>query len=298
MSASRPCPQCGGKTRLAFETTDRNRRIGTERFRYLRCIACDVIFLDNVPADLERYYPSDYYFIARSLEELAGWGHAERFKLDIVRRHRQAGRLIEIGPASGAFAYLAKTSGFEVTAIEMDQRCAEYLRGTAGLEVIHSADEAAALAGARQADVIAMWHVIEHLVDPWRMIEAAAAKLRPGGVLILATPNPAAWQFGVLGGSWAHVDAPRHVWLMPWQALAKRGARHGLSVREVTTRDPGSLFWNRFGWEYSLASLLRLQPGKRWASRLGRLATLAARPFEAREGWGAAYTIVLAKDGP
>ncbi len=295
MMPERACPQCGARTERAFETSDINRRIGRERFLYLHCPSCEVVFLANVPEDLGRYYPSDYYFIARSLDELASWGKSERYKLDIVLQYRSGGRLIEVGPASGAFAYLAKSAGFDVTAIEMDQRCADYLAVTAGLHVIHSADEARALESAPAADVIAMWHVIEHLVDPWSMLEVAAAKLRPGGVLVLATPNPFARQFRFFGSRWVHVDAPRHLCLIPPQVLVRRGAKHGLSLRTLTTRDPGSLFWNRFGWEYSLANLLGLQAGQRWASRAGRIAAKIAQAIESREGKGAAYTIVLEK---
>ena len=295
MSPRPACPQCDGETDHAFDTTDLNRRIGEERFSYLRCRACGVVFLANVPRDLARYYPSEYYVIARSLDELATWAQSERYKLDIVCRYRNAGRLIEVGPASGAFAFLARTAGFEVTAIEMDERCSRYLAEKVGLHVIHSSDEADALRGAPQADVIAMWHVIEHLVDPWSMLEVAAAKLRPGGVLVLAAPNPNAWQFGVFGGKWAHVDAPRHLWLIPPGVLAERGARCGLAVRLVTTRDPGSLFWNRFGWQYSLANGFGVP--FRLASLGARALAMAAAPIEAREGRGSAYTIVMEKPG-
>lgn len=287
------CPQCGGETTALFRTTDLNRRIGTEVFRYRRCRGCGVIYLENVPADLHRYYPSDYYSIARSLEELETWGRAERYKLDIVQRFRRSGRLIEVGPASGAFAYLAKQNGFDVTAIEMDERSARYLSGEPGLHVIHSADEARALETAPQADVIAMWHVIEHLLDPWTMLAVAAAKLKPGGVLVLAAPNPYAAQFRLFGARWVHVDAPRHVWLVPPKVLEERGRKGGLATRLITTRDPGSLHWNRFGWEYSLANGIGLP--RRLAFHATRVIFRLAAPFDVREGLGSAYTVVMQK---
>jgi SAM-dependent methyltransferase len=284
------CPQCGNAAPQAFATADVNRRISEARFTYRRCTACGLVFLADVPADLQRYYPDDYYFIARSLDELAAWGETERYKLDIVRRHCRRGRLIEVGPASGAFACLAKREGFDVTAIEMDERCARYLSTQAGLDVIHSADEARALEGAPPADVIAMWHVLEHLVDPWAMLSAAVRKLRPGGVLVIATPNPHAWQFGLFGARWTHLDAPRHLWLIPPAVLERRAAEQGLQVLSLTTRDPGSLGWNRFGWQYSLGNVFG-----RWASHAGGIAALLAAPIESREGFGAAYTMVLRK---
>jgi 2-polyprenyl-3-methyl-5-hydroxy-6-metoxy-1,4-benzoquinol methylase len=293
--AAGACPQCGGETVHAFDTTDLNRRIDDARFSYARCRRCELVFLRNVPADLVRYYPQDYYVIARSLDELAAWANFERYKLDIILKYRNRGRLIEVGPASGAFAYLAKTAGFQVTAIEMDRRCSEYLATQVGIDVIHSADEARALETAPPADVIAMWHVIEHLVDPWEMLEVAAGKLRPGGILVLAAPNPGALQFRLFRRRWTHVDAPRHLWLIPPQVLAARGAGAGLSLCMITTRDAGSLFWNRFGWQQSLANRFASHGGRRLAALCGRAFAMAASIVESREGKGSAYTIVLEK---
>jgi SAM-dependent methyltransferase len=43
------------------------------------------------------------------------------------------------------------------------------------------------------ADVVIMSELIEHLVDPDRAVEEARRVLRPGGSLLLSTPNLAAW---------------------------------------------------------------------------------------------------------
>lgn len=292
---SRICPQCGGSAVLAFDTQDFNRRISDARFSYLRCGKCGLVYLDLAPSDLGKYYPSDYYVIARSREELAAWSNWERYKIEIVGRFRGLGRLVEIGPASGAFAFLAKASGFDVTAIEMDPRCCASLRNLLGIEVIESADEAAALARTEPSDVITMWHVIEHLTDPWSMLDVAASKLRPDGVLVIATPSPAAFQFGILGAHWAHVDAPRHLWLIPPELIAQRARRLGLRTELCTTRDVGSIFWNRFGWEYSLAGRFVSPWAKKVAASAGRAVATLLSPLETREGRGAAYTIVLRK---
>ena len=60
-----------------------------------------------------------------------------------------------------------------------------------------------------------MFQIIEHLIDPWDTLQAAAESLLPGGVLVVATPNPGAFQFRFLRGRWTHVDAPRHTALIP-----------------------------------------------------------------------------------
>ena len=186
----RVCPQCGGKPRLQFNVADINRRITEATFAYVRCQSCGVVYLADPPTDLGHYYAASYYSHASTLEELARWAESERYKLDLVRRFRVDGHLVEVGPASGSFLYLAWTAGFEATAIEMDARSAEVIAAMMPIEVLNTADEASALGQTHPADVIAMWQVIEHLVDPWTMLEAAADRLKPGGVLIIAAPNP------------------------------------------------------------------------------------------------------------
>ena len=55
------CRLCGAQTEAGFTTTDRNRACSRERFEYRCCTACGSYLLANVPADLGRYYPADYY---------------------------------------------------------------------------------------------------------------------------------------------------------------------------------------------------------------------------------------------
>jgi SAM-dependent methyltransferase len=295
MTRDRICPQCGAKTKLAFRVADLNRKIGDTRFSYAQCTTCGVMYLVNVPTNLAPFYPPEYYVVPESVEQLATWAESEQYKIDLVRRFRSSGHLVEIGPASGGFSYLAREAGFDVTAIEMDRSSCEFLSTKLGISVVLTADETAALASLRPADVIAMWHVIEHLVDPWSMLEVAARQLSPGGILVLATPNPNSMQFAMLGKLWAHVDAPRHLWLIPRAVLARRARDLGLSMPLLTTRDVGSIGWNRFGWEHSIANRFATPAPRRLAAKVGRLLAAATYPLESREGWGAAYTVVFQK---
>jgi 2-polyprenyl-3-methyl-5-hydroxy-6-metoxy-1,4-benzoquinol methylase len=295
MSKQPACQHCGGATKVAFSIVDVNRRVSEERFSYARCTRCDLQFLVDPPHNLARFYPEEYHVLATTVDQLQAWSLSEHYKLDLVTRFRSSGRLIEIGPGSGGFLSAAKAAGFDVSAIEMDARTSENLRGLLAVGVLNTADEARALSDGPEADVIAMWHVIEHLRDPWGLLVAAARKLTPGGILVIATPNPHAFQFKVLGRNWAHVDAPRHLWLIPSQVLAERGAMSGLKPQLVTTRDAGSLAWNRFGWEHTFTNRLQRPRARTVAARFGTLVAAAMSPIESREGYGSAYSIVLQK---
>ena len=209
----RSCPLCGGKTFLLHMATDENHSVSKAVFNYLKCSACEGIFLDEPPDDLGRYYQSEYYAIP-SLERLQRVADKDRNKIDTVLRFATGGRLLEVGPAFGVFAWQAKQADFVVDVIEMDARCCEYLQGSLGVNVTQSDNPVVAMEALAQHEVIAIWHVLEHLPDARAFLRGAANNLRPGGVLVIAMPNPDAWQFRVMGRHWPHLDAPRHLTLI------------------------------------------------------------------------------------
>lgn len=289
------CSLCGGSTAVAFTATDRNREVSRVRFAYERCGSCGTIALANVPADLSRYYPADYYLL-NDPAELRHRAPIERAKLAFVREYVSDGTLIEIGPGDGGFATLARDAGFSVIVIEMDRAAAEALGESGGISAICSDAPAEALATAATADVIAMWHVLEHVARPGELIDAAAAQLRRGGALVVATPNVQSLQFRLVGHRWAHVDAPRHLHLVPHEALRVRAAAAGLREVHVTTSDRAGLRHNRFGWHYSLLPRPATQARAPWTQLPALGIELLVAPVERRGLHGSTYTAVFVKD--
>ncbi len=202
--------------------------------------------------------------------------------------------MVEIGPGAGGFALAAGALGYAVTAVEMDPTACARLQA-AGVDTIHSDRPDRALLDLGPVQAVCMWQVIEHVSDPWSTLAAAAAALEAGGVLVLSTPNPGSLQLRLLGSRWAHLDAPRHLVLIPVQALRQRASELGLEVIELTSNDRTGNDWNVFGWAALLA-------GARAGARLKRLAFLAGAatalllaPVERRGLNGSSYTAVLRK---
>jgi 2-polyprenyl-3-methyl-5-hydroxy-6-metoxy-1,4-benzoquinol methylase len=291
-----PCPYCAKSASSLFIAHDRNRHISRASFPYYRCVSCGLIFLQPVPPDLGAYYPQDYYPVPSSLSELEATSENERFKLDLITSFIQKGKLLEVGPAFGNFAYLAKRSGFDVEVIEMDSRCCEFLCTVAGIATIQSTDAAQALQDKEPYDVIALWHVIEHLPNFQQTLDALASKVRKGGILVMAAPNPEAWQFRILGRYWTHVDAPRHVVLIPVELLLTHMRKFGFAAVSMTMTDRGGIGWNEFGWQYSLSNFAKSRSIKNVLFLMGTVLTRIMAPFEVNDHAGSAYTLIFRKE--
>ncbi len=294
------CPFCGGCAEPGFETTDLNRRVSNEPFRYRRCLECGSVSLINVPDDLGRFYGEgvlgERYNAVPEPEELEARVAPEAHKVAFVRARVRPGRLVEIGPGSGCFAHAAQRAGFDVTAIERDAHVCDYLRTSLGVQAIDSDDPVPVLKELPPARAIVMWHVIEHLPDPGAVLDAAAERLEPGGVLAVSTPNPQSLQLRVLRGRWQHVDAPRHLTLIPLAALTRRIAAAGARLVKATTGDRMSRYVGWFGWATALGGN---QPGKPPRAALGAAAllSLGLLPIEGTGLRGAAYMAAFVKNG-
>ncbi len=297
---SRPCPLCGAASTYALTARDRNRETTPERFVYNVCVGCGTVFMVDVPTDLSPYYLGDYYGFGpdgapvwkrnRSLQEV------ETYRAGMLRAHLEPGALIDVGAGSGGFAAAARDSGFEVTAIEMDAHCCEYLESSLGVRAICSDDPVTQLKALPAARVISLWHVLEHLRDPAVMLATAADRLEPGGVLALGVPNPRSLQFRLLDGRWHHLDAPRHLTLIPAPALVAQGRTLGLRCLGLTTNDPFGRLCNLNGWVYALRRRPAAKPTPMQVGLAAGLLARLAAPVERTGHRGAALTLLLGKD--
>jgi len=291
------CPACNHQpVEFLFRATDVNRRVSDESFSYCRCPICQLVFLTSILVDMPRYYAESYYEMPSSLEQLSSIAEHDRYRLELVQNFVPKGRLIDVGASYGRFAHLANESGYQVEAIEMDDACCKFLTDIVGVNAHCTNNMPMALREIGPSNVITLWHVIEHLSDPWTTIEAGAEQLQSGGIMVLASPNPSAFQFQIFGRSWAHLDAPRHLQLIPIPLLVDRARNFNLMPVLVTLTDEGTLMLNRFGWQKSLMNMFVNQSAKYAVRIVGRILSSIFSPIERRGTRGSNYVVVFQKD--
>jgi len=101
---------------------------------------------------------------------------------------------LDVGCGAGLLAVPLARMGASVTAVDAAPEliiAAKTHAAGAGLTIDYRAIGVEALEG--KFDLVTAMEVVEHVADPRAFVASLAARLAPGGLLILSTPNRTAW---------------------------------------------------------------------------------------------------------
>jgi len=217
---------------------------------YALCYDCRALFMNPMPRpeDIWRFYPpSEEYYAHRSdvvprtyrmLAHSSGRnslaGKAVRNTFFPLVPFEPPGRVLDYGCGAGHFLDAMRLLGWETWGVEpardaaqLAARSHEVLCGTA-------ADSWQQLPG--EYDLITMFQVLEHITDPVDVLRILLKLLRPGGRLVLSTPNSASWLAHAAGSLWRGLECPRHVCLFGPLALQVLTDACGGRVVDARTR--------------------------------------------------------------
>lgn len=119
----------------------------------------------------------------------------QHWQADECSRTPLAGKTaLDVGCGAGLLAEPLARLGAKVTGIDAAPELIAVARDHAaaqGLAIDYRAGDVQALEG--QFDLVTSMEVIEHVADPAAFLKALAARLAPGGLLVLSTPNATGW---------------------------------------------------------------------------------------------------------
>ena len=142
---------------------------------------------DGASAMLHRLNPVRLKYIRDQIDQ--------HWQCDECSRTPLAGKTaLDVGCGAGLLAEPLARLGASVSAIDASTELVAVAREHArisGLVIDYHAGELSELEG--RYDLITCMEVIEHVADPIAFIGILAAKLSPGGLLLLSTPNATGW---------------------------------------------------------------------------------------------------------
>ena len=122
----------------------------------------------------------------------------------------KGGLLLDIGCGGGDFLWAMKRLGWNVLGVESDPQ-ASALAQRRGLRVLSGPFEEVEIPG-ESVDHITMNHIIEHVYNPIAVMDKCYHLLKPGGTVVVCTPNAGSLGHRRFRTHWRPLEPPRHLY--------------------------------------------------------------------------------------
>ena len=191
-------------------------------------------------------------------------------RLKVIERYANRGQLLDVGCATGFFLDLARSNGWNVVGTEVSSFGQRFAKERFGLDV--------RLGTLRELrfddqtfDVVTMWDVIEHVVNPMTELLEVHRVLRQGGLLSIITPDASSRVARLLGSRWEEYRRVReHVYFFSRRTLAEMLRKAGFEILRMESADkvfylgPAMRRLRYYAWDGAIPRL-----ATRWVYRLG-----------------------------
>jgi 2-polyprenyl-3-methyl-5-hydroxy-6-metoxy-1,4-benzoquinol methylase len=151
----------------------------------------------------QKDYPSASNISETNLDE----NSSLKKMLDLVGENK---RVVDFGCATGYFAQLLTSKGCQVTGVEMNSKAAQVAEQYCEQVIVADLDfvSIAELLPAKTFDVAVFGDVLEHLRNPWKVLELTRQILKPEGYVVASIPNIAhgAIRLALLKGQFEYTE--------------------------------------------------------------------------------------------
>lgn len=147
--------------------------------------------------------------------------------------------LLDVGSGLAVFPFRMKEAGWQVTALDPDERAAAHARENAGIKSVHADFLQWEPQNEERFDVISLNKVLEHIENPLRLLQKAGEILRKDGFIYIEVPDAKAASEG--SGREEFFVEHFHVFSQAsLECLAERANMISLSAESI--KDPSGKF--------------------------------------------------------
>ncbi len=174
-----------------------SRRKASNLYRCEKCKTINQIYFDDLGENYDKsYFMSEYKNqYGRSYEEDATTLRLlAKSRLDIIKKIKPHGRILELGSAMGFFVSEAVNYGYEAQGIEISAYASSYAKSKLEVDVrCASVEDFDYIED--EYDIICAWYVLEHLPSLNTLLDKLYLSLKKGGILAFSMPN----SYGITG---------------------------------------------------------------------------------------------------
>jgi SAM-dependent methyltransferase len=245
------CRLCGASS---FDT---HVRFPDHHISILKCRRCGLMISHPFPDpdQIHHKYQGDFY--TAEGQRFKGWAEIlSRFfrirrAVIVDKQFGPKKAILDVGCGRGLMIHELKKRGWDVSGTQISKTAAAHIHRTLGIDCFVGDLTLSPFPGGA-FDMITMWHVMEHLPDPFLYLSHCRRLLKPQGYLMVEVPNAESWSAKVTRDAWMGWDPNHHLYHFTPVTLS-------LALKEAGFLP---LKWGNFSWEYgpftTLQSFLNL----------------------------------------
>ena len=210
-----PCDHARESNRFLYSARD---YVSGDDFTIQQCGSCGLAMTKPIPLSdaMGRYYPEEYYGNPAQ-RRFPGLVEIIQGRLYFYRAWRigrtvksSSRRVLDIGCGKGFLLEAFRHQGWTVQGVELSDHSARHAREILGMDVYVGALPDRAMADKR-FDAAVLWHVLEHVPDPARLLGEVYDLLNLGGLFLVSVPDFGCPEARLTRSGWFHLDVPRHL---------------------------------------------------------------------------------------
>lgn len=233
------CPICQNKNFVnLFKCRDHTK--SKEWFQLIQCSHCQFTMTSPRPDvnNLGAYYNASNYIshsdtskglINKLYKSVRSF--TLQLKLNWIQQLVGQGKVIDIGSGAGYFLNTCHKAGYHVIGIEPDEQARAQTYNKFNL-ICHPESYLDEIKN-HDADLITMWHVLEHVPDLVSRLNQIHRILKPSGYAIIAVPNCNSFDAKYYQSHWAGYDVPRHLWHFKPKNMLELASHNGFECIQI-----------------------------------------------------------------
>lgn len=204
-------------------------------YTIVQCKECHFAILKKYPklGSLRSLYSHNYFKDKIEEDHLADSQH----KYNLVSKYfrREKPRILDFGCGTGNFAKICKNRGNVIYGYDLSEYAASYIKKKYGIPA-KSGKLHKEIYSKSYFDSICLFDVIEHMPNFRKATEIFCHWLKPGGYLILTTPNIESWDARLLGPRWyGFTKIPEHINYFSPTSIKMLLEENGFKIEKINT---------------------------------------------------------------